>query len=73
MFNVQNQGHGVGFIRWRGGLMVMQKMGILRSASSLATCRVQDIDLCPALHKSVLLKDCIFLSENIIKKKKKQL
>lgn len=44
--------------------MVMQKTGILRSASSLAICRVQDADLCPALHKSLLFTDCIFLSKN---------
>lgn len=44
--------------------MVMQKTGILRSASSLATCGVQDADLCPASHKSLLFSDCIFLSKN---------
>lgn len=53
--------------------MVMQKTGILRAASSLATCGVQDADLCPALHKSLLPGDCIFLSKNtnLFKKKKK--
>lgn len=50
----------------------MLKTGILKSASSLATCRVQDADLCPALHKSLLFMDCIFLSKNtnLFKKKK---